>query len=107
MKSPVQKKQNDKIGFWKAIRTIFICIIATIIICVQIYRFGEAFRYWWGTKEIRQTYIQEIEKLEKQQEAMKIELDNLKNSSLTKERFAREMGYAKPGEMVYRFKTKD
>ena len=102
----IRHTPKERIGIWRISRMIIICVIATIIISVQVYRLGDAFRYWWRNREVKKLYIQEISKLEQQQENMKEELHNLKYNTLTNERLAREMGYVKSGEIVYKFTPK-
>ena len=95
-------KRKNASGFsimWR----LLVCIIVTIVISVQIYTFGDAFKYWWGNREIKKKYTQQVSQLEQQQEMMKKEILNLKNNKLAQERLAREMGYIKPGEVVYKF----
>lgn len=96
---------KDSVAFWRVFKTIIIYAIATVIICVQVYRLGDAFRYWWGNKEVKKVYVQEIDNLEQQQKSMREELNNLKYNTLTNERLARSMGYVKPNEIVYKFTT--
>jgi len=95
-------KRKNVSGFgilWR----LLVSVIVTIVISYQIYTFGDAFKYWWENREIKQRYTQEVNQLEKQQEMMKKEIWNLKNNTLTQERLAREMGYIKPNEIVYKF----
>ena len=83
-----------------------VCAVITVVISVQVYRIGSVFRYWYNNKEEKKIRIQEISELEKQQEEMNKELDNLKYNVRTNERLARSMGYVKSGEIVYKFKPK-
>ncbi len=96
-----QKRKN--VSGFGIIWRLLIYIIVTIVIYVQIYTFGDAFKYWWENREVKQKYAQEISKLEQQQEIMKKEIQNFRNNKLAQERLAREMGYIKPGEVVYKF----
>jgi cell division protein FtsB len=70
------------------------------------YKFIPQVRYWWRNKEIKQGYVEEISRLQQEQERMKEEIEKLKNNALTHERLAREIGYIKPGETVYKFVPK-
>ena len=99
----LRNPQKQRVGFWYILRTLLICAVITVIISVQIYRFRDAFNYWLSNREVKQRYIQEVNVLMQQQESMKNELNRLKYSRLTQERLAREMGYVKPGEVVYKF----
>jgi cell division protein FtsB len=98
-----REPQKQKIGFWYVLRTLLICAVITVIISVQIYRFRDALNYWLGNREVKQRCVQEVNVLMQQQESMKNELNKLKYNKLTQERLAREMGYVKPGEVVYKF----
>ncbi|HGE72887.1 TPA: hypothetical protein ENX78_18785 [Candidatus Poribacteria bacterium] len=95
--------RKKKISGFGILWRLLITIIVTIVISFQIYTFGDALRYWKENREKKQKYIQEINILEQQQEMMKKEIWELKNNKLTQERLAREIGYIKPGEVVYKF----
>ena len=97
---------DRKISIWHVFRTIMVFAVITVVISVQVYRIGSVFRYWYNNKEEKKIRIQEIAELEKQQEEMNKELDNLKYNVRTNERLARSMGYVKSGEIVYKFKPK-
>jgi len=98
-----QTPQKQTIKAKHVLRKLLICIVIAIIFSVQIYRFGGVFKYWWSNRELKQRYILDVNELQQKQENMKLELYKLKNNKLTQERLAREMGYAKPGEIVYKF----
>jgi cell division protein FtsB len=102
-----REPQKQKIGFWYVLRTLLICAVITVIISVQIYRFRDALNYWLSNREVKQRCVQEVNVLMQQQESMKNELNKLKYNKLTQERLAREMGYVKPGEVVYKFANVD
>jgi len=53
--------------------------------------------------EIKQEYVMAVEELRQKQRQLKAEIERLENSTLAQERLAREMGYIKPGEIVYKF----
>jgi cell division protein FtsB len=99
----IQYPKRKKVSGFSIMWRLLVCIIVTIAISVQIYTFGDAFKYWWGNRDIKKKYTQQISQLEQQQEMMKKEILNLKNNKLAQERLAREMGYIKPGEVVYKF----
>jgi len=67
------------------------------------YKFVPRFRYWWRNMEIKQEYVMAVEELRQKQRRLKAEIERLENSTLAQERLAREMGYIKPGEIVYKF----
>ncbi|MGB9597071.1 MAG: FtsB family cell division protein [Candidatus Poribacteria bacterium] len=95
--------RRKKASVFRILLQLIISIIATMMISFQIYTFGGAVRYWQENREKKQKYIQEINDLEHQQNMLKKEILELKNNKLTQERLAREMGYIKPGEVVYKF----
>jgi len=95
--------QMRKMEVWHILRTLMICFVIAVILSVQIYRIRDAFKYWQSNREVKQRYAQEVNELSQQQESMKNELNKLKYNKLTQERLAREMGYVKPGEVVYKF----
>ena len=70
------------------------------------YRFVQGLQYWWRNREIKQGYVEEVERLQQEQQRLKEEVYKLKYNPLTQERLAREMGYIKPGETVYKFVPK-
>jgi len=47
--------------------------------------------------------VQEIEKLNKESQRLQWEIQSMKNNSLYLESFARELGYRKEGDIVFRF----
>ena len=98
-----QTPQRQRIKVRHVLRTLLICFVVAVIFSVQIYRLGGVFRYWWSNRELKQRYVLEVNELQQKQENMKLELYKLKNNELTQERLAREMGYARPGEIVYKF----
>jgi cell division protein FtsB len=98
-----QTPQKQRIKVRHVLRTLLICTVIAVIFSVQIYRFGGVFKYWWSNRELKQRYVLEVNELQQKQENMKLELYKLKNNKLTQERLAREMGYARPGEIVYKF----
>ena len=103
MEYGINNTKRKKVSGFSIMWRLLVCIIVTIVISVQIYTFGDAFKYWWGNREIKKKYTQQISQLGQQQEMMKKEILNLKNNKLAQERLAREMGYIKPGEVVYKF----
>ena len=75
-------------------------------LAIDSYKFVPRVRYWWRNREIKQGYVTEVERLRQEQQQLKEEIDKLEHSPLTQERIAREMGYIKPGETVYKFVPK-
>ncbi len=93
---------NKRQFFW--IVLIFIIIIPIMIL--QTYRFSNAFRYWQNNRKLKQEYTKEITRLYFEQIKLKKEIYNLNHNKLVQERLAREIGFIKPGEIVYRFSNK-
>lgn len=83
--------------------TVLICAMIVSFLAIDGYKFVPRFQYWLRNREIKQEYVMAVEEVRQEQERLKAEIDKLKNNSLTQERLAREMGYIKPGETVYKF----
>ena len=66
------------------------------------YRLVRSFQYLQENNRIRDGYVQNIERLKLEQESLKEELYKIQYNRLAKERLARELGYIKPGETVYK-----
>lgn len=96
-----KKKRREKM--WSIFWTLLVCVVVLSFLTIDGYRFTPQVRYWWRNKEIKQGYAQEVEKLRQEQQQLKEEIDKLEHSTLAQERLAREMGYIKPGETVYKF----
>ena len=80
-----------------------ICAMIVSFVAIDGYKFVPRFQYWLRSKEIKQEYVAAVEELRQEQGRLKTEIDKLENNALTQERLAREMGYIKPGETVYKF----
>jgi cell division protein FtsB len=108
------KKKNRRINGnttrsarrWRAFGKLLFCVAFLSFLALNGYRFTRGFRYWSRNREIRRGYVQEVERLRQEQERLKEEIYKLKHSLLAQERLAREMGYIKPGEIVYKFVPK-
>jgi len=81
---------------------LLLCIVLLPLLTLEVYRFVDGFQRWRHNREIKQGYVNEIERLSQEQQRLKEEIDKLKHNRLTQERLAREMGYVKPGETVYK-----
>lgn len=88
---------------WETILILTICAAFLCFITIDSYRFVKGLKYWHRNREVKQEYVREVEKLQQKQQWLEDEIDKLKNNTLTKERLAREIGYIKPGETVYKF----
>lgn len=95
--------RKKKVSGFRILLRLITAVVATMMISFQIYTFGGAVRYWQENREKKQKYILEINELEQQQKMLKKEIMELKNNKLTQERLAREMGYIKPNEVIYKF----
>ena len=91
---------------WCALGKLLLCVAFLSLLALDSYRFARGFQYWWRNREIKHGYVEEVERLRQEQQRLKEEIYKLKHSSLTQERLAREMGYIKPGEIVYKFVSK-
>ena len=89
---------------WETFLILLICTAFLSFLAADGYRFIKGLQYWNRNREIKQGYVREVEKLQREQQRLKEEIDNLENNVLTQERLAREIGYIKPGEIVYKFK---
>ncbi len=85
-------------GSWK----MLLCVAVLSLLAIDVYKFIPRFRYWSRNREIKQGYIDEVQRLRQEHERLKEEIDKLEHSLLAQERLAREMGYIKPGETVYK-----
>lgn len=94
---------NRWLFFW--VLLIFIIIIPIMVL--QVYRFSSAFRYWQQNRKLKQEYTKEINRLYSEQIKLKKEVYNLNHNKLVQERLAREIGFIKSGEIVYRFSTNE
>lgn len=70
---------------------------------LETYRLVRGVQYWSYNRKTKQSYVQEIEKLQKTKQSLREEIHKLKENNLAQERLAREMGYVRPGEIVYKF----
>jgi cell division protein FtsB len=89
-------------SFWK----LLLCAIFLSFLALDGYRLSQGIQYWWRNREIKQEYVKEVERLRQEQRRLEHEIHNLRYNTLTQERIAREMGYIKPGETVYKFVPK-
>ena len=77
-------------------------ILAVVMLLVSLYRFVEGFQDWQEARQIKQRSLNELAKLERERDRLKIRVEKLKTDELTKERLARRLSYIKPGEVVYK-----
>ena len=83
-----------------------LCIALVSFLALDGYRFTQVFQYWRRNREIKQGYAREVERLWQERQRLKERAYKLEHNLLTQERLAREMGYIKPGETVYKFVPK-
>jgi cell division protein FtsB len=88
---------------WGTFLILLICTAFLCFLAVDSYRFIKGLQYWQRNREIKQGYVQKVERLQQEQQRLKEEIDKLEHNVLSQERLAREMGYIKPGEIVYKF----
>lgn len=81
---------------------LLVGILGFSFLAVGSYRLINGFQYWQHNKQVRDSYVQAIEELKLEQQSLKEELYKLQYNQLTKERLARELGYIKQGETVYK-----
>jgi cell division protein FtsB len=98
----IMRSTRRRHAFWK----LLLCVIFLSFLALDGYRFARGLEYWWRNRDIRQGYVREVERLRQEQQRLKEEIRKLEHNILTQERLAREMGYIKPGETVYRFVPK-
>jgi cell division protein FtsB len=101
-KHKLDKKATKRRLLWK----LLLCVVFLAFIAIDGYRFFNIFQSWRINGEIKQEYLEAVDKLRKEQEQLKQEIHDLKYRRLTQERLAREMGYIKPGETVYKLSPK-
>jgi cell division protein FtsB len=109
------KKKDRRIGKNSARRTkkwsIFLKLLLFIaflsFLAIDGYRAVQRFQYWQRNSEIKEGYVQAVDQLRQEQKRLEKEIHDLKSRSLSQERLAREMGYIKPGETVYKLGSYD
>ena len=77
-------------------------IFAVVLLVVCLYRLVEGVQDWREDRRIKQHYAGELKKLELERERLRVRVEKLRTSKLTKERLARGLGYIKPGETVFK-----
>ena len=88
--------------FWK----LFLCAVFLFFLSIGGYRFTKGFQDWRRNENIKRGYVEEVDRLKTERQRLKREIQNLEHNLLTQERLAREIGYIKPGETVYKFVSK-
>jgi len=102
-----QKALSRRARIWRIFWMVLICLAIVPAIGLESYRSVKVFRHWNRNRLIKQTCIQELDSLRLEQQKLKDEVYKLKYNTLAQERVAREMGYVRPGEVVYRFIPKN
>jgi cell division protein FtsB len=91
---------------WGILWKVLVCAGILSFLAVDGYKFVPRLQYWWRNRQIKQEYVIEVDRLHQEQQQLKEEIYKLEHSLLTQERLAREMGFIKPGETVYKFRAK-
>lgn len=91
---------------WNVFWLSLVCMAILAFVAIDVYKLVPQLQYWRRNREIKQGYVKQVEKLRQEQDQLEKEKDKLKNNVLTQEKLAREMGYIKPGETVYKITPK-
>ena len=91
---------------WRAFCKVLVCVAFLAFLTTQGYRLIQGFQHWRRNKEIKLGYVEEVERLKQHQQQQKEEIHKLEHNLLAQEKLAREMGYIKQGETVYKFVPK-
>ena len=102
----IRKDKTRAARRWRSFWKLLLCVTLLSFLVLDGYRFTQRFQYWCRNREIKQGYVEEVERLRQEQQQLKEEIHKLRYSPLAQERIAREMGYIKPGETVYKFVPK-
>jgi cell division protein FtsB len=97
---------NQAAKGWNLFGRLLLGTTLIFLLTIGGYRFVRGFQYWRRNLKIRREYIQEVDRLKQKRQRLKDELYKLEHSLLAQERLAREIGYIKPGEVVYKFAQK-
>ena len=81
---------------------IILFLLAIPLFALSSCRFIDGFKYWRQSKEIRQNYAADIKELEAKRDRLFNYVECLRNDEFAMEAIAREQGYVKEGETVYR-----
>jgi cell division protein FtsB len=94
---------NQAAKGWNLFGRLLLGAAFLFLLAIGSFRFVRGFQYWRRNSNIRCEYVQEVDRLGQQHQRLKDELYKLEHSLLAQERLAREIGYIKPGEVVYKF----
>jgi cell division protein FtsB len=97
---------NQAVKGWNLFGRLLLGAAFLFLLTIGGYRFVRGFQYWRRNLKIRREYIQEVDRLRQKHQRLKDELYKLEHSLLAQERLAREIGYIKPGEVLYKFAQK-
>ncbi|MBD3183518.1 hypothetical protein GF312_14580 [Candidatus Poribacteria bacterium] len=104
------KRINSNTKHWKRITGIILkyIVYAAILFFVFTggYRFIQMMQYWHKNSLIKEKYVIQVERLKQEQEALKKRIDDLNNNPVVLEKLARDIGFVKPGEVIYRLPNK-
>ena len=97
---------NQAVKGWNLFGWLLLGAAFLFLLTIGSYRFVRGFQYWRRNLKIRRGYIQEVDRLRQKHQRLRDELYKLEHSLLAQERLAREIGYIRPGEVVYKFAQK-
>jgi len=108
------RKKNRRINknvirrrkIWNVFWISLVCMAVLAFVAIDVYKLVPQLQYWRRNREIKQGYVRQVEKLRQEQERLGKEKEKLEHNVLTQEKLAREMGYIKPGETVYKITPK-
>lgn len=89
------------------LRLYLLLFIILSVFFYEGYELSKEFRRWHHYRQQVELYKQSIEELKSENELLEETAHKLRNSEFAQEEVAREMGYVKPGETVYRFVHKE
>lgn len=89
------------------LRLYLLLFIILSVICYEGYELSKAFKRWYYYRQQVELCKQSIDDLRSQNELLEKVAHELQHNEFAQEKVAREMGYVKPGETVYRFVNKE
>jgi len=92
---------------WETLCILVICTVLVCFLIVDSYRFVKGLQYWSRNRGIKQEYVSKVEALRQEHQRLEKGIDDLKHNVLAQERAAREIGYIKPGEIMYKFASEE
>ena len=87
----------------RVLKLLLFILLAALVLFAGLYNVVHGFWRWQEARQIKQQYDDKIAELEQERDLLKVYVEKLKTDPLTKERIARQMGYIRRGETVYKF----